>query len=384
MWQDTTSFEKIEALTQRLRIVQGGTSAAKTISILMKLIDDSFESRGEIISVCTDTFPNLRRGAMRDFKNILAGTARDYYFVENKTSHFFTNKSTDSVIEFFSTDEAGALGARRNKLFINEANRINYETFSQLEVRTKDYVYADFNPVNKFWVHNELIGKRPDLEFLKLTYKDNEALDPAIINAIEMRKGDGTSNWWRVYGLGEIGSLEGNVYSGWKPIDNIPATARLVRYGVDFGFSNDPTAIVGIYEGENGELYLKELFYKTSVLTPALIEFCKTLPDALFVCDNARPEIIAEMAAAGLRTIPCDKGKGSVIGGIDKVSQREIYYTTDSKNLEQEFLTYAWRRKRGSGEQLDEPQDGNDHLMDALRYAVWDLSRKVIEWGGVR
>lgn len=227
--------------------------------------------------------------------------------------------------------------------------------------------------------------KRPDVAFLKVTYLDNEALDEATVNAIEMRRGDGTSNWWRVYGLGEIGSLEGNVYEGWERIDKVPEGARLIRYGLDFGFSNDETALVAVYELESNALLLEELVYEKGILPskyPELLKSHNIDPTVLIVADGARPEIIAEIAEAGYLIIAADKSAGSVKRGIDRVKERKIYYI--GSNLEREFLTYGWRKKKSTGETTDVPEDGNDHLMDALRYAIDDLKRPIPEYGGVR
>lgn len=374
MFKDTTALEKIEVMDARINIVQGGTSAGKTIGILARLIDLSSEKHGVTISVCTDTFPNLRRGAMKDFKKILTAHNRERYFEEKQTTHVFNNLYSGSTVEFFSADEMGALGARRDYLFVNEANRISYEAFSQLEVRTEKQIWLDFNPVNEFWVHTELL-KRPDVAFLKLNYLDNEGLSENVIKALEMRRGDGTSNWWKVYGLGEIGSLEGNVYSGWQslPEEEI-RKGKLIRYGLDFGFSNDETALMSIYELEDGLGIIEEVYQKGILGSqyPEILMSHNIDHSVLIVADAARPEIIAEIKNAGYRCVGADKGPGSVLRGIDRVQQRKIYYC--GKDLEREFMTYAWRKKK-SGEVLDEPQDGNDHCMDALRYAIDDLSR---------
>lgn len=381
----TTTLEKLQALTARIWVVQGGTSAGKTIAILLYLLNWAIEHPGKVISIVSDTFPNLRKGAMRDFLSICRETNIDKIAQWNKTESTLTLPN-GTIIEFFSTDMLGALGARRDLLYINEANRINWDTFSQLEVRTREQVIIDFNPVNEFWAHTELVNNqdRSDVQFLKVTYIDNESLDEQTVKAIEMRRGDGTSNWWRVYGLGEIGSLEGNVYEGWMSIDEVPKDARLVRYGLDFGFSHDETAMVSVWECEDGRTVIREEIYQRGILGSQYAEILKSHnidPSVLIVADGARPEIIAEVQNAGFRIIAADKNAGSVKRGIDRVQQRRICYI--GKNLEREFLTYAWRKKR-SGEVLDEPQDGNDHLMDALRYAIDDLSRKPVEYGGVR
>lgn len=381
----TSTLEKLQALTARIWVVQGGTSAGKTIAILLYLLNWAIEHPGKVISIVSDTFPNLRKGAMRDFLSICRETNIDKIAQWNKTESTLTLPN-GTIIEFFSTDMLGALGARRDLLYINEANRISWDTFSQLEVRTREQVILDFNPVSEFWAHTELINNpdRSDVEFLKVTYLDNESLDDATVKAVEMRRGDGTSNWWRVYGLGEIGSLEGNVYEGWMSIDEVPKDARLVRYGLDFGFSHDETAMVSVWECEDGRTVIREEIYQRGILGSQYAEILKSHnidPSVLIVADGARPEIIAEIEKVGYRIIAADKNAGSVKRGIDRVQQRRICYI--GKNLEREFLTYAWRKKR-SGEVLDEPMDGNDHLMDALRYAIDDLSRKPVEYGGVR
>lgn len=381
--QVTTALRKIVEMKKRIRIVQGGTSAGKTYDILMDELDEAIRHKGILTTIMSDTMPNLRHGAMRDFIKIAKETGAWDFGEWNSTYSTFA-LSNGSTIEFYSADSEDALGARRDRLFINEANRITKDAFDQLEIRTEQRITLDFNPSNKFWAHDLLT--RPDVDFVKLNYLDNEALSDNIRNTLELRKGDGTSNWWRVYGLGEIGSLEGNVYEGWIAEDEIPPEAILKRYGVDFGYK-DPTTIVAVYEDPDGDIWLKLHLCKSELTTPELIHIAKSLPEALFVCDNSRPEIIAEMEANGLRAIGSDKTPGEKMNGkrynIDLVQRRRVHYLRQDKELEQEYLTYAWRKKR-DGRIIDEPEDGNDHIMDAIAYAVRDMNRKQIEWAGVR
>lgn len=381
----TTALDKIRRMRKRIRIVQGGSSSAKTFSILLDELNYSLTHPNKITTIVTDSYPNLRVGAIRDFLRICKFTNASEFGIWNKTDHTFTLPN-GSILEFYSVDTMGALGSRRDRLFVNEANRISYETFTQLEIRTKEQITLDFNPISEFYAHTELM-KRPDADFIKLTYKDNEALDKNIVDALEARIGDGTSNWARVYIFGEVGSLEGNVYEGWNTIDEIPEGFVLKRYGVDFGW-NDPTAITAIYENDKREICLDEVLYQSKLPTPQLIELCKELQPELFVCDSARPEIIAEMQANGIRAIGCDKSpvgkQNSIIYGIDLVKRRKIYYTRKSRDLEKEYLTYAWRKKKSTGETIDEPEDTNNHLMDSVRYGLMDLERKPVEYGGVR
>lgn len=381
--RETTALRKIRAMRKRIRVVQGGTSAGKTYDVLLDEINEAIMQKGILTTIMSDTMPNLRHGAMRDFIKICKATNL-WDVCEWNATYSTLSLPNSSIIEFYSADSEDALGARRDRLFINEANRISKDAFDQLEVRTEQRITLDFNPVNRFWAHDLLT--RPDVDFVKLNYKDNEALSQNIINTLELRKGDGTSNWWRVYGLGEIGSLEGNVYEGWLAVDEIPTEAILRRYGVDFGW-NDATAVIAVYEDAQNALWLKQCIYQSQLPIPSLIERLKALPEGLFVCDNARPEIIAEMQANGIRAVPSNKTAGEKMNGkrynIELVSRRKIHYTRDSKDLEREYLTYAWRKKK-TGAIIDEPEDGNDHAMDAVAYAVRDMERKPIEYAKMR
>lgn len=367
------------------KVIQGGMSSSKTFSIMILLISYAESYPNSLVTVAGMSYNHLATGAMRDFKKIMQGTNRwdDNSF--NKTAKIYTFVN-GSQIEFLSCDNMTSRGPRRDVLFVNEANGINYETFDQLAGRTRDFVIIDYNPSAKFWAHEELVEKQKDrTSFIVLTYLDNEALSKQERENIESRKpkkGEEPSNWWSVYGLGQIGTLEGNVYSGWEEADvkQILTTGRLVRYGLDFGFSNDETAMVAIYELEDGRTGVEEVLYKKGILGSEYENILMSQnidPSVLIVADSARPEIIAEIRRAGFRIVGADKNAGSVKRGIDRVSQRQIVYA--GANLKREYLSYAWRKKR-TGEVLDEPQDGNDHLLDALRYGIDDLSKKRIEF----
>ena len=380
----TTALSKIEKAIFEptfYKVIQGGASASKTFSIMAILIGYAESYPNSLITVAGMTYNHLATGTMRDFKKIMQETKRWNDLSFNKSAKIYTF-GNGSQIEFLSTDNMTSRGPRRDVLFVNEANGISYETFDQLATRTRDFVILDYNPSAKFWAHEELVEKQPEkTTFLVLTYLDNEALSQQERENIESRKpkdGEEPSNWWCVYGLGQIGSLEGNIYSGWEQLDKIEG--KLVRYGLDFGFSNDETAMVAIYDLGENKLGVVELLYKKGMLGS---QYAETLmsqnidPNVLIVADSARPEIIAEIKNAGFRIVGADKNPGSVKRGIDRVSQRQILYV--GQNLKREYLSYAWRKKR-SGETLDEPQDGNDHLMDSLRYAIDDLSKKRIEF----
>lgn len=379
----TTGLKRIKPLflnDKRYLVVQGGMRASKTYTILMLIISWCQTNADKIATVASMSYPHLSRGAIRDFQSIMknAGIWEPERWNQSSKIYTFGN---GTILEFISTDNMSAHGPARDLLFVNEANDMDIETFRNLAFRTTGKIIVDYNPTHEFWAHTWLLKDEKDnTDFIILTYKDNEALANTIKQAIESRmpkKGEKPSNWWIVYGLGQIGSLEGNVYSGWRKATEADYEhARLIRYGLDFGFSNDETGMVAIYETEKDELIIEQKIFKTGILGS---QYGNELRNAgidanvLIVADSARPEIIAEIKAQGFRIIGADKNAGSVLRGIDRVKQRAIIY--DGKDLEREYLSYAWRKKR-TGEVLDEPQDGNDHLMDALRYAIDDLSKK--------
>jgi len=377
----TTGLKKLKPLfvnKNRYMVVQGGMRAAKTYSLLMLIISWCQTNADKVATVASMSYPHLSRGAIRDFQAIMK--AADIWEPDrwNQSSKIYTF-GNGTLMEFISVDNMSAHGPARDLLFVNEANDMDFQTFQNLAFRTTGKVIIDYNPTHEFWAHQLIKDEKDNADFIILTYKDNEALAPSIRDAIESRRpkpGEKPSNWWTVYGLGQIGSLEGNIYSGWrKATEDDYKHAKLIRYGLDFGFSNDETGMVAIWQTDNNEIIIEQKIYQTGLLGSQYGDKLRAAgidPSVLIVADSARPEIIAEIKAQGFRIVGADKNAGSVLRGIDRVKQHQIAY--DGKDLEREYLSYAWRTKR-SGETLDEPQDGNDHLMDALRYAIDDLQR---------
>lgn len=377
----TTGLKKLKPLfldKKRYMVVQGGMRSSKTYSILMLIISWCQSNADKIATVASMSYPHLSRGAIRDFQAIMK--AADIWEPErwNQSSKIYTF-GNGTILEFISVDNMSAHGPARDLLFVNEANDMDLQTFQNLAFRTTGKVIIDYNPTHEFWAHQLIKDEKDNADFIILTYKDNEALAPSIRDAIESRRpkpGEKPSNWWTVYGLGQIGSLEGNIYSGWrKATEDDYKHAKLIRYGLDFGFSNDETGMVAIWQTDKDEIIIEQKIYQTGLLGSQYGDKLRATdidPSVLIVADSARPEIIAEIKAQGFRIVGADKNAGSVLRGIDRVKQHQIAY--DGKDLEREYLSYAWRTKR-SGETLDEPQDGNDHLMDALRYAIDDLQR---------
>ena len=310
----------------------------------------------------------MRRGALKDFLKIMKWTNRYYDERFNKTllRYEFAN---GSVIEFFSADDSSKLrGARRDILYINECNNVNFEAYNELAIRTKHEVYLDFNPANEFWVHKELKDE-PDSDFLILTYKDNEALDKSIVDQIEKNRDKAATstywaNWWRVYGLGEIGMLEGVIFSNWKPIDVIPTEAKLIGIGLDFGYTNDPTAIIEIYNYNNTRI-INELKYQTGLLNS---DIAKILPkDVTVYADSSEPKSIEEIRRYGITIKGVTKGKDSINYGIDVMQRQTYLVTSNSTNLIKELRSYTWDTDK-QGTRLNKPIDNFNHAIDALRY----------------
>ena len=236
IFSQTTATTKIKALDKKIRIVAGGTSASKSISILLYLIGMAqSDTNPTLTSIISESTPHLKRGVMRDFKNIMLG--HGYWKDDrwNATDSIYTFE-TNSKVEFFSADQSDKLrGARRDRCFVNEANNVTLDAFDQLEVRTKDFIFLDYNPTSEFWVYTDVLHQRKDVDFITLTYLDNEALSEEIVKSIESRRE--RKGWWKCYGLGQLGEVEGKIYKNWQIIDEIPHEARLERRGLDFGFS---------------------------------------------------------------------------------------------------------------------------------------------------
>jgi len=388
----TNLFVKIAeaSKTSRFVILQGGTSSSKTYSTAQILIVKALKSKEQkLVSVVAETIPHLKRGVMRDFFKILIEIGLYKDDDHNKTDS--TYKLGNWTIEFFSADNDAKLrGARRDILFVNECNRITWDAFTQLEIRTRDRVFLDFNPVSRFWVHSKLMQPSNKYSFIKSTYKDNvdhitgqPLLEQSIIDAIESRKPvfdsdgnliSGDEQFWKVYGLGEIGSLEGVIFQNWETCDSMPANPKWTAYGLDFGFTNDPTAIVKVsYQG--GELWMEELCFETGLTNPDIANRLKSFDVGSLddiVADSSEPKSIAEIRRAGFRAIRgVKKGPDSIKNGIDILKRYRINIHKKSVNLIDEFSNYQWMKTK-DGEYLNKPIDNYNHGIDSVRYVCFD------------
>lgn len=368
-YSQTTATKKVKSLNKRIRIVCGGTSASKTISILLYLIAMAQTDKSPTLtSVVSESFPHLRRGAMRDFLNIMQ--EHGYYNDDlwSKTDYTYTFE-TGSKLEFFSADMPSKVrGPRRDRLFVNEGNNIPYESWDQLVIRTKQFAFLDYNPTTEFWAYDELIGKRDDVDFITLTYKDNEALDSNIVSEIESHKMN--KNWWAVYGMGQLGEVEGKIYKDWAIIDEIPHEARRVARGLDFGYSNDPAVLVDVYY-YNGGYIVDEQFYRKGMLNKDIANFINNLPEPqIIVCaDAAEPKSIDELRLYGVSVIGSNKGQGAKLRRIDFVQSQRVSMTKRSVNIIKSYRNYLWMTDK-EGKIINEPDHTWSDGMDAIGYGI--------------
>jgi phage terminase large subunit len=371
----TTAIKRIRRMTARKKVIQGGTSAGKTYAILAVLIHIAAKAKTEI-SVVSESIPHLRRGAMKDFGKVMQWTNRWRDEGWNKTllTYTFANGST---IEFFSADQEAKLrGARRQVLYINEANNIEFEAYHQLAIRTSEAIYIDFNPVSEFWAHTEVLAEQ-DSELLVLTYRDNEALPATIrddIEAAQVKAATSTywANWWKVYGLGEVGSLQGVVFDDWQQVDGIDfAGDKLVAIGLDWGYTNDPTAVVAVYKRGSAVL-VHELMYSTGLTNQDIAEHLRKLGIGRswpIIADSAEPKSIEEVHRLGFNIHPATKGADSIRNSIDILKRQPLLVTRESTNLIKELRNYTWDTDK-TGASLGVPIDRYNHAIDAVRYVA--------------
>lgn len=374
----THTFEKLLAafVDPRIRGVasKGGTRSGKTWATLQMLhLLCSSSEKPLVVSCVAATLPMVKRGMQRDFKQMLVAEGVWDENAFNKSEGCYTYPN-GCMIEFFGIDNASKVhGPARDILFVNEAQGIPREIFRQLDIRTRKKVIIDYNPVRKFWGETEFVGDR--YATIHSTYKDNPYLTEEQVGAIERNRND--ANWWRVYGEGLTGGVEGNVYPQYEVIDDLPETFTGRCIGLDFGFVNDPTAIVDIrFEGWN--LYIDLLCYETGLLNGAIADYLtgQGLNRVVTVCDSAEQKSIVELQQRRIKAIPCVKGRGSVAAGIAQVKQFKLHVTKRSVRMLDELDNYKWIKDEATDTYTNEPIDAWNHSLDALRYGVDYLIRK--------
>lgn len=359
---------------KKIIVEQGGTRSGKTYNILIWIIFYyCAENRNKTITICRKTFPSLRASVMRDFISILY--QYDMYREE------FHNKSSseyilyNNLIEFISLDQPQKVrGRKRDLLFINEANELYWEDWQQLLFRTKDKIIIDYNPSDEYhWIYDKVIP-RDDCDFYITTYLDNPFLGESIKQEIERLK-DTDEHYWQVYGLGIKGITKSTIFR-YIEVNQIPESAKFLSYGMDFGYTNDPTTLVAIYV-DNYNLYVQEYLYRTMMTTTDIHNYLKSLDinREMIWADSAEVRLIDELRRMGWNIKPSIKGRDSINAGIDLLKRYKIHLTSDSTNIIQEFRNYKWQEDR-NGKMINIPIDSHNHTIDALRYGTYSILSK--------
>lgn len=364
------------AQTQRFVSSCGGTRSGKTFANLQAIFQlAAADEVPSLTSVVSETFPHLKRGAIRDFPSAIGADLWDES-AWSKGGYIYTLPN-GSQIEYFSADATSKVhGPARDRLFLNECQNIPYEIARQLFVRTRGLIIMDYNPTASFW-GNEQIETRPDCVTIHSTYKDNSFLTAEQIREIEANQHD--TNWWKVYGLGEFGTLEGLIYS-FELIDEMPPAGGLREvYGIDFGFTHDPTAIVRVLADTGRKVaYVDEIAYKTGMLNSdisAVLAECDIPKHVHIWADAAEPKSIAEIGRdTGLNIRASNKSaptRGSRLTfQLQWMQGWRLYITKASTNIIREARNYTWAKDR-DGNLVNEPIDTWNHALDAMRYALY-------------
>lgn len=370
-WQTSRIYD--ETLTavaegKAVAVNKGGTRSGKTWAVLQCCYYLATHQRNKLISVVGETMPFLKRGAIRDFQSLLGDTFN--FDLWNASDKIYRFPNTGSAIEFFSADDDSKVhGSARDYCFINECYFVDWEVYRQLAVRTRKSVLLDYNPRSRFWVDEKVLS-RNDVTLIHSTYKDNPHLTERQIKEIESNKGD--ENWWRVYGMGETGSVEGLIYTNWDIVTAMPQRYKKEFFCIDFGFTNDPTSVLRV-RLSGGELWVQELCYQRGMVNQDIVKCLKdagVAKGALIVCESAEQKSIAEINnLGGFRAVPVAKGRGSVVAGINMVMPYKIHVMEDALGTIYELRNYSWKRDI-NGDYINEPVDKYNHSLDALRYGV--------------
>ena len=365
--QTNKVFKHLETSTAKIVVQQGGTRSGKTYNILLWIIFAYCQkNEGKIITICRKSFPALRGTVMRDFFQIIKDQdiySEDYHSKSN--NEYILNSNT---IEFISLDMPQKIrGRKRDLLFCNEANELTQEDWTQLLFRTNEKVILDYNPSEEFhWIYDQVLP-REDVEFFQTTYKDNPFLGDVIKEEIERLRGV-DENYWRVYGLGERGQARSLVYT-FQTCKEIPKEAKLISYGLDFGYSSDPTSLVRTYLLDDN-MYVDELLYRTGMTNQDIANEMKVLgldrSNEIFA-DSAEPKSIEEIYRMGWNVKPTIKGSINI--GIDIIRRYKLHATESSFNLIKELRNYKFIEDK-NGHMTNKPVDNFNHALDALRYSV--------------
>lgn len=372
LFEITPLFVANHEAKERTIVNQGGTSSGKTYCIMQILFLMGIERAGRVMTVVGQDIPNLKRGAYRDAKTILNGSEKlRHTYPDINESDRVIRCTNGSLIEFTSYKDAqDAKNGKRDVLFVNEANGIPYDIFWQLDMRTREKVFIDYNPSARFWVHEHVIG-RQGVRLIISDHRKNPFLSQQEHEKIERIEDD---ELWKVYARGMTGRIMGLVYNNWDIVDELPDESewKLSAYGLDFGFVNDDTAMEHVVLA-HGELWLDEEIYETGLLNTQIAERAKGagLTDRqTIIADNAEMKSIVELNGLGLHVIPCVKGAGSIINGIDILKRYKLHITRRSVGIRREVVNYKWKIDKATGEPTNVPVDAFNHGLDAVRYVA--------------
>jgi len=381
--ESTKTFMDIEN-GKKIIILRGGTRSAKSYSAIQWLIVKALKESGTTVSIVRKSFPSLRISALRDFKTIMSGLEiwEEERWMATEKAYRFDN---GSIVEFLSVDDAEKRkGTKRDYLFIDEANELEYQDFFQLFIRTTHKTILAFNPSfsKQHWIYTQ-VAIHPEAEEFISTYRDNPFLDSGIVQEIERLK-EISPSYYKTYGEAEFGMVEGLIFDNIRVIDKLPEEAELLCYGLDIGYTNDPTSLIALHKYDD-TIILDEIVYSRGLLGNQIANFCLAAYERYgrsdIWIDSSEPRLRDELVRYGVNCKSVTKGPNSIQMGIDIMKQHHISVTKGSNNLLNELFSYSWKKDKG-GNVINEPEDFNNHAIDAARYAfMMRLSKKGMNRG---
>ena len=368
-------FELIKHKDVPILVLEGGSGSSKTYSGLQRVIRRAIKYQGTLTSVVSETLPQLKKGAERDFFNILESEN-----IYNEKNHHQADRIYTfgkSKVEFFSADNMlNALGARRDFLYINEAIRINWDTAYTLIRYTNVQSIIDFNPSFEFWAHTEL-KRMENVQWIHSTHRDNPYL-PEMQRKLLLQRGAIDANFNKVFVEGIVGSNDGLIFPNINIVNDFPSDCKWDDFGLDFGYTNDPTSLIrGALH--SGELFFDEYLYETGLINSDLDGKMRVFDVGHkdIIADSADPKSIEDLRRKGWNIRGAVKGQNSILTGIDLMKQYKINVTARSVNMIKEFRNYSWKIDKATGKHINEPGDLFNHALDAARYlCMYKLTRR--------
>jgi len=363
-------FEANYTARDKVVVNQGGSSSGKTYSILQVLFLRAIEHPRSVTTVVGETIPNLKSGALRDAQTIVAGAPILQKLITsyNATDRVYTMYN-GSIIEFKSYETSqSAKSGKRQFLFVNEANGISFEIWNELYLRTTIQAFIDYNPNSEFWVHEKIIGQNGAKLFIS-DHRHNPYVLPQIREKIEALK-DQDLELWKVYARGKTGRIEGLIFRNWDVVDSIDrARCKFVAIGLDWGFTNDPTAVVAVWRHDM-DLYIEELIYERGMTNQDIATRLKELGISRsweIIADSSEPKSVEEVHRMGFNIKSVDRKQ--TLLSIDILKRYKLHILRGSSNITKELNSYKWMQDK-NGKAINEPTDFMNHSIDAIRYVA--------------